>query len=94
MTKAKIAQFPKKMEFTAMDNSNTATVTMTDPRPNSWDVEEICTLADHKAIAQSVLHYAIRRCIPPSMVEISIKWPDDQGQALPDDLAFLKPQAD
>jgi len=94
MTNKKITQIRPEGSFIMLDEHNTAIVSLSDPRPNNWDVEEIATLADPKAIAQVVLNYAVRRCLPPSMVELSIRWPDDPATDMPDDLVFLKPQTD
>lgn len=71
-----------------------AVITLSDPRPDTWDAVELTAPTDPEAIAQLILDYAIRRCLPPSMVETSILWPEEPDQEAPDDLVFLKPQAD
>ena len=74
-------------------------ITLSDPRPDTWDAVELTAPTDPATIAQLILDYAIRRCLPPSMVEVSILWPEVPNQAGNQDTTgelpvFLKPQAD
>lgn len=94
MNKSNIAHIRPHKAPNVLNENNTATVTLTDPRPNSWDSVELGVTADLPAIAQAVLDYSVRRCMPPSMIELAIIWPGDQALDFPGDLIFLKKQAD
>lgn len=65
--------------FTVLDDSNTAIVTMNNPR--NGNSECVSTLADVRAIASAVLGFAIRQHLPPTAVEVSVKWPDGVSHA-------------
>ncbi len=64
--------------FTVLDSSNSARVTLSDPRQRNWHTRDIITLADNRAIANSIAQYARERKIPLEMVQYSITWPEVQ----------------
>lgn len=63
------------MRFTVLDLSNTARVTLSDPRPNHWHSETVDTLADVRTIAHVLACYAVRRGISARDVQISTIYP-------------------
>jgi hypothetical protein len=63
------------MQFTILDSSNTARVTLSDPRPNHWHSQTVDTLADVRTIAHTVACYAARRGISARDVQISTVYP-------------------
>lgn len=68
------------LTFTVLDSSNTAVLTLNDPRPNNAHSRKIATLADNRELANQILRYARERGIPVRMVEYAITWPDDMGR--------------
>ncbi len=67
------------MIFTILDHTNTARVTLSDPRPNHWHTRTVDTLAEPRAIANTILHYARERRIDVADVETSIVYPGVQA---------------
>ncbi|MDO8705367.1 MAG: hypothetical protein Q7J84_10520 [Sulfuricaulis sp.] len=66
-------------QFQVLGASNTARVTLSDPRPNNWHSREVCTGADVRSIAHAILCYARERDIPFAAVETSIIYPEGQS---------------
>lgn len=63
------------LTFTVLDHTNTAHITLSDPRPNNWHARTVDTLAEPRAIANTILHYARERRIDVADVETSIQYP-------------------
>lgn len=61
--------------FTVLDDSNTAVVTLSDPRPTHFHTRKVCTLADKRSISNAILRYARERRIDPRAVEYAVTWP-------------------
>lgn len=66
--------------FTVLDSSNTARVTLTDPRPAHWATRAVDTLADPRSIDYTVACFAQARGIPARRVEVAIEWPAERVQ--------------
>lgn len=64
------------IQFTALTDTNTAVLTLNDPRPNNQHSRKVCTLADNRSIANAILQYARERKLPVRMIEYHIQWPD------------------
>ncbi len=69
------------LTFTVLDASNTARVSLNDPRPGNHHSRIVCTLADNAAIANTILRYARERGIPVRMVEYAVTWPTEGVRA-------------
>lgn len=65
-------------QFQVLDATNTARVTLTDPRPNHWHLRQIDTGTDLRSIAHAIQCYARERGIPFTMVETPIIYPEEQ----------------
>lgn len=63
------------MNFQILDDSNTARLTMADPRPSAAMTQVVDAMADARAIYQAVGFFAANRGIPRRMVQLSIVWP-------------------
>ena len=61
--------------FTLLDESNTARVTLSDPRPNNYHMQSVDVLADVRSIANAIAGYARMRKIPLQMVQVSTVFP-------------------
>lgn len=61
--------------LTALDDSNTAVIALSDPRANHFHSRKVCTLADKRSIANAILRYARERRIDPRAVEYAVTWP-------------------
>ena len=66
--------------FTLLDETNTARLTLSDPRPNHFHIQTTDTLNEPRAIANDILRYARQRGIPVDMVEVATVFP--AGRAL------------
>lgn len=64
------------ISFTVLDETNTAVLTLNDPRPNSAHSRKVCTLADNCSIANAILQYARERKIHVRAVEYQVQWPE------------------
>ena len=59
------------MTFTVMDETNTARVTLSDPRPNHFHMQSIDVLADVRSIANAIAGYERQRQIPLELEQVS-----------------------
>jgi len=62
--------------FIVLDKSNTATVSLNNPR--NGHQEQVCVYAHPRDIGFAVMVFAQRQRIHPATVETSIMWPADQ----------------
>ena len=63
------------LTFTLLDETNTARVTLSDPRPNSFHTQSFDTLDDVRSIANVIAWYARMRKIPLELVQVSTVFP-------------------
>lgn len=61
--------------FVGLDDSNTAVVTLSDPRPNHYHTRKVCTIANVRGVACAVQMYARERRIDPRAVDYAVEWP-------------------
>ena len=63
------------MTFTVLDETNTARVTCSDPRPNTRHAQSFDVLNEPRAVANIIAWYARQRQMPLAMVEVSTVYP-------------------
>jgi len=68
------------LTFTVLDETNTARVTCSDPRPNTYHVQSFDVLNEPRDIANCIARYARQRQMPLPLVQVSTVYP--AGRAL------------
>jgi hypothetical protein len=63
------------MSFNILDDSNTARLSMTDPRPDCSITSEVLVADDMRSLAYALTCFAQLRGMMPAEVEYSIQYP-------------------